>query len=525
MPSPPPDADAPGPTGPPTGSATGDDVPQLPRVTPYLLRRADDLCARRLASDISGAQGSDDAVNRAHLRSAFLDAAHTAHADGGRPRPAPWAPLPGLEPEERAVFEQAVGWYLQLFGDRPGHLVDHECDRPTESARRGVRIGGWVDLAFVGADGRHELRQFDFWGGRTPADPLDVEGVRIAVLRLSRWFGDEPLDVTWADLVTGATATRTVVAATDLPPLVEHFDARLAVVRDRVRDPVATPGEDCGACRYVRGCPAHPPAPHVRGKRGDFRPAVLRLNPTAIERWFRCHREWSNRLLDLPSSDAVSSGDHGLRLHAVLKWLHEHGDCAEEAHRQEAVVAHGGDDRLAAELRHHASRCPTGATAFGHEHDLARFRSRPYPPFMATARIDAIWIHDGVLDARDYKSGTIATERVAEDPRAWVQAWVLAPVAERLGLRLRLRYEHLAAEVVEDPDPWDLDDDDLYVIESKLAGVVTAMWSDQARVGIADADVCQRCRYRSICPQSATPAVPVWPRVDDADLPPEEIEP
>ena len=35
--------------------------------------------------------------------------------------------------------------------------------------------------------------------------------------------------------------------------------------------------------------------------------------------------------------------------------------------------------------------------------------------------------------------------------------------------------------------------------------------------GVADADVCVRCQYRSICPESAAPSVPIWPAVDDDD--------
>jgi hypothetical protein len=36
--------------------------------------------------------------------------------------------------------------------------------------------------------------------------------------------------------------------------------------------------------------------------------------------------------------------------------------------------------------------------------------------------------------------------------------------------------------------------------------------------GIADPGVCGYCRYRSVCPDSAAPGIPGWPRVDeDAD--------
>ena len=61
-------------------------------------------------------------------------------------------------------------------------------------------------------------------------------------------------------------------------------------------------------------------------------------------------------------------------------------------------------------------------------------------------------MHDGLLDARDYKTGGLYYERVADVPAAKVQAWVLADAARKRGLRLRLRYEHLSPDVEEDPD-------------------------------------------------------------------------
>ena len=88
--------------------------------------------------------------------------------------------------------------------------------------------------------------------------------------------------------------------------------------------------------------------------------------------------------------------------------------------------------------------------------------------FMATARIDAIWIHDGLLDARDYKTGSLWHTRVCDVPAAKVQAFVLAPVARQRGLQLRLRYEYLQPEIDEDPEPWDPDVDDLEAVEEEL---------------------------------------------------------
>ncbi len=168
-------------------------------------------------------------------------------------------------------------------------------------------------------------------------------------------------------------------------------------------------------------------------------------------------------MLAVPASDDSGSPDHGQLLHDVLRFVHDHGSCHDTSYVDEVVEDHGGSGRLRDEITRHAARCPSPSEALGHELDLARFApARPaLLSFLVTARLDAVWTHDGLLDARDYKTGGVVTSRVADDPRAWLQAWVLAPEAQRRGLRLRLRYEHLATEIEEEPDPWEPDVDEL----------------------------------------------------------------
>jgi len=172
------------------------------------------------------------------------------------------------------------------------------------------------------------------------------------------------------------------------------------------------------------------------------------------------------------------------------------------------------DDRVWSEIERHATRCPDPAEALGHEATKARFSSHPTTPFMATARFDALWVHDGILDARDFKTGQVWSERVADDKQARLQAWILAPIAEARGLRLRVAFEHLAPEVLDDPEPFEPDADDLVAIEDELRGEVAAIRGTTDFMGVGDPEVCARCRYRSICPDSATPGVPMWPMVD-----------
>ena len=80
---------------------------------------------------------------------------------------------------------------------------------------------------------------------------------------------------------------------------------------------------------------------------------------------------------------------------------------------------------------------------------------------------------------------------------------MLAPLAEQLGLRLRIAFEHLAAEVVDDPEPFEPDADDLVAIGEELRHEVEAIRAEATFAGVGDPDVCHRCRYRSICPDSA----------------------
>jgi hypothetical protein len=217
--------------------------------------------------------------------------------------------------------------------------------------------------------------------------------------------------------------------------------------------------------------------------------------------------------LSLPASDEDDRAAHGLLLHRLLNLVHRTGSCHDDRHVEQVLVAHDADERTADEVRHHVARCPIGAETVGHEVEWARAHPGP-PVFLATARLDAVWVHDGVLDVRDYKSGRVGELPLEDDRRARLQAWVAAPEAAARGLRLRLRYEHLATEVLEDPEPWEPTAEDLARVEDELVTDVHAMLAERAFAGVADADVCSRCRYRSICDDSAAPGVPAWPTPD-----------
>lgn len=478
------------------------------------------MCARRLARSFEGGERSHDPMHRSRLRDAFLAAARDIHAELAAPVAADFADVgatldPPVLPEERAVLEQAGRWYVEMFGHRPVRWDDAAgTDQATD--RGGLKVGGWVDLPVLDPDGGHELRQFELWGRRVPpSEPLELEALRVAFLRLTPWLAGQPLRLAWADLVRGLLVER-VVEPGERPAVTTWFDERVAVVEERADDPVARSGRDCGGCAVVSACPEHRKGAHY-GRRGDLLPGILHVTPTALDTWRRCPREWrDHQLFGIPASDTDPGGVHGQQLHDALHMIHVEGSCHDVEHVGDVLVRRGldHDDRLWLEIERHAVRCPAPADSLGHETTHARFSSHPTTPFMATARIDALWVHDGILDARDYKSGKVWSERVADDHQARLQAWILAPVADARGLRLRIAFEHLAVDVLDDPEPFEPDDDDLAAIEQRLRTEVAEIRSTTDFVGVADPEVCARCRYRSICPESATPGVPVWPTVD-----------
>jgi hypothetical protein len=240
---------------------------------------------------------------------------------------------------------------------------------------------------------------------------------------------------------------------------------------------------------------------------------IVSITPSNLDDFLQCERRFLNRqLLGLPASDAGPSNDTGLLVHDLLRFIHDEGSCADAAHVAEVLAGHNADDDHVRQLvDRHARRCPSNSVSgAAHEITLARFHRLPPPMFMATARIDAVWIHDDLLDARDYKTGRLREERLAEDPKALVQAFVLAQAARDRGLRLQLRYEYLNPDVLDDPEPWEPDADDLAAIEEQIRGAVERMRAIDDWKGVAD-DRCTRCAYRSICRDSVAPSEPTWP--------------
>jgi hypothetical protein len=240
--------------------------------------------------------------------------------------------------------------------------------------------------------------------------------------------------------------------------------------------------------------------------------AISRITPTSVSSWSWCPRRYYLRYaLGLPESDAGASTDEGKRVHAILRQVHLHGGCHDTDSVHDVLVANGCDtDAMHTLIAQHRARCPREVDDEAHDVARARYHHAPPPYFLATAELDTVWVHDGLFDIRDYKTGGGAPLELRDDDRAKVQAWVWAPLAARKGLRLRVRYEYLSAEVVDEPPAWEPDDDDLASVEQWLTRLVTKMRSGPY-TGVADEQRCRSCSFRSICTDSAAPSEPVWP--------------
>jgi PD-(D/E)XK nuclease superfamily len=236
---------------------------------------------------------------------------------------------------------------------------------------------------------------------------------------------------------------------------------------------------------------------------------IVPLSVSAIEHWARCKRFYRNKhLLRLPETSTPR--DHGLGrgllVHEALYAVHIRGGCG-DASIVDSVVAELApgaepEQQLRWWIEQHARHCNPEADWQSHEHELARFHRLPPPMWMLTGKIDALWLRGGVLEARDYKTGRRFCERVADDPAARAQAWLLAPLAAQLDATIRVVYEHPALDRDDWPEPYEPEGEDITAAEGELGAVAAAIAGEVDFRGVGDPPVCKGCGYGGICPDA-----------------------
>lgn len=230
---------------------------QVPKVTAAHLRRAASMCPRRLAHEHADQRGMRLGTGRFRVEHRLLEDARLCHVDVASPSLAQFR-AEGLVDEERRLYEHAASWYVALYGDRPVRTADLDADDEWSTAldELGVRLVGRCGLVVEDAGGRAEVRVLRLGSG-VPASLLADPDVRFVLVRLAAWAGERPLLVSVADLVQGACRDEIVDVAAARTDLDAWVAQRVAVIRERIEDPVPVAGSDCATCRFVPGCRAH----------------------------------------------------------------------------------------------------------------------------------------------------------------------------------------------------------------------------------------------------------------------------
>jgi hypothetical protein len=77
------------------------------------------------------------------------------------------------------------------------------------------------------------------------------------MLRLEHWIGGRPLRLVVADLIRGEVVEQVVDVDGVLPDLRDWLVERVERIRERIQEPRAVSGVECGWCPFIAGCSAH----------------------------------------------------------------------------------------------------------------------------------------------------------------------------------------------------------------------------------------------------------------------------
>jgi hypothetical protein len=226
---------------------------EFPRVTPAMLRRADDMCRRRLAREHAGGKrlANKSADARFAVSNRLFEDAQLAHAELGPPRPEAFVDPKDLEPEQRALYGAAVRGYLDAFGDRPGRATD--LGWSTHLADLGVDLFDRPGIALDLPDGRRELRVLHLGTRRLGAPLLDAVQRRVALVRTEEWAPDQ-LTIVAADVIEQELHRETPDLAPARAEAHAWITERVDLVKTHAADGRTKVGSDCSGCPFIAGC-------------------------------------------------------------------------------------------------------------------------------------------------------------------------------------------------------------------------------------------------------------------------------
>jgi len=232
------------------------ELDDTPRVTPSMLRRADECCHRRLAHEHRGGKTWGNRVGDARFAvSNRLSAdARLAHAEADVVRAEAFVDPRELAPEQRRVYDTATRSYLQRFGARPGRVADLGWRTPLPQL--GVELVGDVGIALDLPDGGHELRRLSLGGRRTGSPLLDPVDVRVALVRTAAWAPDH-IRIVAVDLLEQEAIELEPDVTTEREEALAWIGERVDTITRHAAHAQPRPGNECGTCAFVAGCSAH----------------------------------------------------------------------------------------------------------------------------------------------------------------------------------------------------------------------------------------------------------------------------
>lgn len=230
---------------------------ELAKVTKRQLSGIESACPRRLHLDHSGQRGNRLANRRYRVLGQIAGDAALAHTELCTPTLRHFPGATDLFPEERAVYDAAARWYVELFGDRAARADDLDTE-PMETTveRLEARLVGPAGLAVCDDRGVRELRLLGLRGSEVSPPTLDAVDIRFALLRRVRWARVPELRVVRADLLGGTARAAVFDVEGAWPELEEWLSERVGAIRARADRSAAVAGTECGACAFVAGCGA-----------------------------------------------------------------------------------------------------------------------------------------------------------------------------------------------------------------------------------------------------------------------------
>src|SRR4051794_28573752 len=225
------------------------------KITSRHLRRADEMCRRRLAKELDDQRGNPPGQARFGVSNRLTNDVRLAHTEFAPPDPRGFVVPAEMLPEQQRLYQAAVAGYLALFGDEPARAIDTRFDTALDVLE--VRLVGDIGVALE-TDNGCELRVLRIGERGFNQALLDDVDLRFVVLRAAVWAtGRGPLRVVAADVLQVAQAELTVDVDAQLADARAWLEDRVQAIRALADDPRPRAGHDCLGCRFVNGCIAH----------------------------------------------------------------------------------------------------------------------------------------------------------------------------------------------------------------------------------------------------------------------------